>query len=699
MSITQPTLLATAITNCEEYKIFRQKRSGGTQKWQNKLDQLCSQIETLSSLLENGNMIDGQLLQSVVDRINKISKNFIIHEQQEKLLSGKERLVRAILKRFTTSFTPSAAPLFPECSKSTGFCGWLARALYFQSAVGAVPALSQTSDSSLGSALALSDPQIICEARLFEAVQVCPAKFDPSNRSEHKEEKVHCRNATRVGNGAAAPIVKDQTHLGGIVPGSWCFFSHYPSKITHFIISNGQKMFGATWELVKNVTHVGILEKVVGSVFDVSEIPAYGAAVSTNSYDLKAMKEGESLLFVSPNEMVSERPANGLNQVIRGVARQIAPISPVSGENQYDVMGASMAVFRPGQFSEDDKRELIEGFIDYKYGLKQKKKYFCSQFVMEFSQLGRIIQKYPDVYHIIKQKLSGIDVQDSVLRASAVRRIVRSLETSGIWNKISQDPIFKIPPRSSTPASMLSLVAQGALITRVTNPVSIPHFDPNHSVEREVYPEYIEYMVTKLLVKCSAGLPISVRDSEVQSLFAVLQKEAGYSRETLNCFFEQCMSGEDIPGCIEGCLDKTLTWREKITIFFISIGLNREVGRLLTNPDFITFVRDPKPEEVAKFVAGTTKDSFMDDLLAVAFPMKFFHPIASLENYFLRRSARSNDLPMLLKYLPLAFAYDPPTGEIQTFMKKNSISKADLTKRVIAFLFSHESKMSLDGSV
>jgi hypothetical protein len=697
MTATQATILARAITNCENYKIFRQKRSGSARKWQKKFDQLCSQIGALSHRLEQGDMIDEPLLRSVTQRIDRISKNVIIPEQQQRLLKEKERLLCAEMAGFNTSFTQSAAPLFLECSTSAGIRGWLARSLYLQSAVGANPLLLQvnltrTTPSSLASAPvypAPSDAQMRCVAHLYAATQMCPAKLDASTKTGPRSG-VDCRFASLEGNDAKAPIVVDQKHLGGIAPGSWCFFSHI-SKITHFIICSGQKIFGATWQLARNVTHVGIVEKVDGSVVHISEIPAYGAAVSTNPYDLKAMKEGESLLFVSPDELVSEMPANGLTQAIRYVARQIAPAPPVPEENQYDVMGAAMAVLRPAQFSESDKRDLIDGYIDYLYGRKQKKDYFCSQFVMEFTQLGRIIQKFPDVHLVIKNEIKGIDVQDAGLRASAIRRIIERLETRGIWDEISEDPIFRIPPRSSTPASMLALAAPGALITRVTNPVSVPHFDPSPPAKREAYPEFIEYTATQLLIKYHEGQPISVRDPEIQNLFAIMEKELGYSRKTLTCVFERCMTSEDAAGCVGGCLHKTLTWKEKINIFFISIGLNRAVGRLLKNPDFIRFVRDPKPDQVTKFIAGTTKESFIGDLLSIAFPMRLFHPMVSLENYFIRRAARSYDLPMLFKYLPMALAYDPPTGEIQAFMKKNGISVAELSKRVMQFLLSQAS--------
>ena len=98
--------------------------------------------------------------------------------------------------------------------------------------------------------------------------------------------------------------------------------------------------------------------------------------------------------------------------------------------------------------------------------------------------------------------------------------------------------------------------------------------------------------------------------------------------------------------------------------------INRAMIRLLENPALIAFVCNPDLKADANFATGGFRELTLKKILAAAYPFSFIHPIVSLENYLVRKTADSADLPMIVKYLPLIFAYDPPTAAIRMFMSK-----------------------------
>jgi hypothetical protein len=704
MTLCSTVSLAKAIIDCDDCKILRNRQVATNAKWERKLDEFCSNIYELSRRLERGEQIDSQLFQSVMQRIDKVAKN-CLHPQQ--LIRAKDRLLNPETLSFFSRANVSSEAYCPAFTDRGGLCGWLVRSLAVQSALGWVPPLPRIAFAASQTCSALAVPGSI------SGVDRCLAPIAPPEiekpRSKHGNRSALARKATKStvhrSEPESGPRIIDQDHLGGVSVGSWVFFSHM-SRLTHFIIDKGQQFFHQGLflrglNLARNVTHIGVVTQIDGRVIHVSEIPQYGRSVSTNQYDLDRMEDSGALLFVSPEQLVSDAE-DSLNTAIVNVAQSQAPLLAVSDLNQYDVLGAAIAPLQTSGFSEDDKWELINQYIDYLYDFKYtgtNRQYFCSQVVMLFTQLGRLKQRYPIVQKRIDEAVAAIDFQDPGQRARVPEWVIKVLESDGFWTQLFQDPFFAMPPHSWTPARILSLAAhRSSSIVRV--PVRAAGGSPFHQIalmKESDYRDFADYLITQFLVKYSEGRSISLQDPEIQIILAFLEKEAGYSRQTLNCFLERCRDSQDPASCIEGCLNETLTWRDKLRIFYTSLQVNQAIDRILENPAFISFVRNPDPQSIER-VSRLLKETTLDEILYAVFPLTLRHPVTSFQNYLLRSSVRSADLHMIAKYLPLALAYDSPMDKMRKFAEQQLLI-TDSRPTVEAILSSESSEWCDDPSL
>jgi len=121
------TEIAKKILQCQDYKILRQPQSSKS-KWQKKLDHLCDDINRLHDCLQRGEHLDPSLLQSTLQRIDKIAKNC---SMPQKLLEAKNRLLNPLPFDLPEPLEP------PRCTFTDrgGICGWVARTLYIQNAI------------------------------------------------------------------------------------------------------------------------------------------------------------------------------------------------------------------------------------------------------------------------------------------------------------------------------------------------------------------------------------------------------------------------------------------------------------------------------------------------------------------------------------------------------------------------------------
>lgn len=474
--------------------------------------------------------------------------------------------------------------------------------------------------------------------------------------------------------------IRDQNNFMNVRPGDWIFFSHV-NQMTHLAISRLQTAFSLGSELIRNITHVGVVTKVISSeTIKIAESPGYGLALREHEYNIKELFNDEDVLFVSPSEIARTEKSGRLAQIIKKIGQDwVTASSDIS--NRYNLKGLLKIPFSENGFTDHDKKSLIEAFVDHifksspkidKNGILNDKLYFCSEFAQEVAQFSRFLQVNSITPEIMKDEIkkSGLDIHSENGRAQIVEYLETRWESVNLWNELLQDPLFSIPARMATPGALLDLALRHTSVVRVRNDEPKDRYDEN-ALTKETYPAYVEYLATKLLDRYLEGELISLEDKEVVKILSILEKEMHYSKETLACFIQKCKKAN--LNCIEKCLEDTLTWVEKLTIYFLSREINRAVEQMLHHPMFIEFLHNPYDVKWRDPSFIYAVELTIDNILSNIFPLDANSPLKSTENLLAKHFVKRLDKTTLLKYIPLSLAYAPPSQEITNFLNEENI--------------------------
>lgn len=385
-------------------------------------------------------------------------------------------------------------------------------------------------------------------------------------------------------------------NLLNIRPGDWVFFGHV-NQLTHLAIAKFQEFLNLG--SLHNLTHVGFVTNVLSkNHFEIAESPGFGLPLKKTVYNIEDLHDDEELLFATPPS-----GSDHLGGIMHTVGQNwVSPLDDTS--NHYNVKGLFTLPFSEQSFTHEDKRDLINAFADYilaksppqleKDGILSDKPYFCSEFTQEATQFGRFLQMFPSISEMMKDEIEkyGFDITSANGREQIARYLESRWEHFNLWEELLQDPLFSIPARVATPGSLFDLALRHSSAIRIRNEVAKPRYVESE-LTPEVYPKYIEYLSTRLLNRYLKGEEISPSDKDVEKLVRLLENEMHYSQETLNCFIQTCRQVDTFSTCTKSCLENTLTWQEKLTIYFISREINRAVEQMLHNPLLLEFLQNP----------------------------------------------------------------------------------------------------------
>jgi hypothetical protein len=490
--------------------------------------------------------------------------------------------------------------------------------------------------------------------------------------------------------------ITDMSNFKTVKPGYFAFLAHV-NKFTHLTIYNVQKFLhmNASWSW--NITHVGVVTNVKDDKIEITHIPGYGEKLTTDEIVLSDLKSDEELLFASP--IHKSAPVN-LRHTIQEVGRTWTKKNSDDSEtntNQYNLEGLIKLPINSRKLEPEDKRSLIHAWIDFQNkrpphkienGVLIQKPYFCSELASEIYQFSRLLlstlsQKEEDV-------LKQFSTKSINELTEAVKFFERRWNAMKIWDKFADDPLFQLSSRAASPSLLFEMAMHQNGAIRVRNPDKKEHFDesafsPANSLPLEKQLELVEYQAAKLLKRYLDGEKITEDDPEIQRLLILLEGDFGYSKGTLNCFIKECLKHENPSTCVEQCLNTTLTLKEKLAIFLFSRQVDRAMDQLVDH--FLEIVQNRSQDKLQLFHV-TKSELSVENVLEKLYPLSLWNPIASLENFLAKYIFRTSDAKTLIKYLPLAIAYSPPTKEISRYMEEKNTNLREPASIVHEFLSS-----------
>jgi|GEM_PF-5083978 len=189
--------------------------------------------------------------------------------------------------------------------------------------------------------------------------------------------------------------------------------------------------------------------------------------------------------------------------------------------------------------------------------------------------------------------------------------------------------------------------------------------------------------LTEQYKKSSGNEKILTQFSFVQEAIARFEKDSGHSKETLECLLDKCLLHTHSARCAHACIEQTLSWKDSLLVYMYSQQIRRGIETILQSPQFLEFTRNVSPFAISKALQEINPDTWLKEM----FPLSFTQPLNSMNNLFLRRMVgQVNDPHMLLKYLPLSIAYDPPSDMVKDFLKKENMGLWELASRMQFFL-------------
>lgn len=488
-------------------------------------------------------------------------------------------------------------------------------------------------------------------------------------------------------SGITSPIVPALSghFLPNIKTGDLIFFSKV-NNLTQLAINKLQQLFGLGSSHTWDVTHVGLVNEVHGNKINISEIAGYGHSLRTNEYSIEHLYNDEKFIVASLNHnspnfinLLKKTSDIWTNHNIQELSQEI---------NLYNIQGFLKVPFK-GKIDNIDKINMINDIIDLvvlkrnpweiKFNELKEKKFFCSELVTEIYQVSRLLETLD-----MPKEVFTLDIESVQGRLKAIDLLKTHLDNNKVWAQFSEDPLFMLSSQATSPASLLSLLQERHKTIVIENPEKKTRYpDPQRLSSEEQY-KFIEYQSVKLLDRWMKGETLTENDPEVQQLMIWLENNFSYSKETLRCFLSINSSTENVANKLEQCLTETLTWQEKLTIFFFAREINRAVENLLRDPNFVNFLQNPTLDNFNKFDFEKWELS-MEAIFNKSFPVSFSQPVSSMENWVIKQYRENLDKKSLFKYIPLSLAYSPPTETVRQFLEEQNFDLLKLTQRIRTF--------------
>lgn len=462
-----------------------------------------------------------------------------------------------------------------------------------------------------------------------------------------------------------------------VFPGSLAFFVRVKTA-SQAAIQAFQKWGNLGNHYFSNVTHVGIVTESSENKVKVLEMPGYGRGFSEEEYDLSAIPPEEEFLFVQSD--FSRKEAFQNIQWIRSVLVDRAR-SNSSTENGYNLNGVFNIPFIRKDFSFQDKKNLINVAIDLLLGQKPlsidkevfiPKKYFCSEFVLEISQLDNLLTHLPS-----QEKKILINLAEQCQSLSVNERKVKVIELAKkwdqhkIWHRFLKKQFFQLSPSAATPSLLAHLAIQNSQGLLIKSPLK-QDFLSSDFLSKEAQIQYLETRFSKLLSRFLLGEQINQQDPDFRKIVEFfLRLKYNYSREVTDCFIKECLLQDS--SCIETCLGNNLSLLEKFSIFFTSREINRGVSSFLENSSIPNLLNAPdikKTDLLAKELLEMDQEKFLEK----AYPIALSKPIVSFENWIAKSAIKYLGIKPFLKYIPLAIMYDSPKPIILALLNRTPLS-------------------------
>lgn len=500
--------------------------------------------------------------------------------------------------------------------------------------------------------------------------------------------------------------IREITDFQGLAKGSILVVARQ-NGLTSLGISMGQAFLNPNNEWA-NATHAAIISNINDlSSLGALEIPNSDTPLSDNPYRIDDLPHGEDWMIFNP-ALLLQKPENEtfLKHVLaigKTFVSSSCRIQPFGAPYHFSGL-ATLPLRTSDRFEAGDWIHLFDRLLDYRILLTdeayapQNTQYFCSEFVWECVQLARLVQAHPDIYKQIEEIRKAIDVLSQGERREALEALYQEFQDKLLES--ADDPLFSFPSRSATPAKLIEFARMNNLsVSRISNRNGTAsqwslrgiaaRWAGNRLFKEGVscaLEKPVEEILKDLEKKIHAGETIAKDDSGVQCLIEHLSVQTTYSKETLECMIWECLLDppEKKAECPQDCLEKTLTWREKISLFITSIAIDRTLNRLIATGQLERFldqaiVERQLPEELT--VAGLTDQLFASESLG--FYGAFTSPgkvMSSAENFMIRQYVRYflSDAD-LYKHFPLGLLgsknifemigwdYTPPSKKLADF--------------------------------
>lgn len=610
------------------------------EKWALALSQYCEKVFLLSEAREAGKAIPSDVLERITQRVEKIAKNtprrWIFQSNEQKLIEKARWTVTEMKKPFIGKRPKErCAPIRP-LKKVSSIGGLLSLCLF----TGGMP----------GAAADCSEPEYDAPQSLCDQGGCTLPNIDPQ------------------------PEVVDSRTFDTIRPGSWCFSSHI-DEMRHYLIQKGQKGLNVQVPtFAENVTHAGLAIGSSRDHLEILEINQLFNSLMRNKYTYDQLLPGEAIICSDPEMFLDD--AKGLNgKVLQLVEKRTSTLSTYN--NPYNVDGLAKIPLLSRTFKGEDRRNLIDTLIVHLFDITSSRRFFCTQFATEMTQVARLMQRFPHLESQVVEACKGVNLENEEARRAVISKIDKMMKREGIWRRAIKDPLFEISSQTVLPYDMVNLGVKGnARFTRIEKP---------HSAESPLQGvALLEKELVTLLLLYEKGALVGENRARAEKIIQWMRKEGGYSDSTMNCLVSRCRLSSDLSPCIKSCIDETISWVDKIIIYLHAIEINRAIATLFEDKGFINFVT-----RTVKGVERLGAKEIIESSVRALFPTDHPSLFTRIRNFIVTKVALPLRLETVTKYVPLAVAYGPVNSLVSEFMEKYQIhDRIQLAKATFQYLYS-----------
>lgn len=622
------------------------------EKWLRQFDAFTSTVENISNQLRDKKFLDPRRLEKIKDRLDKIETNARSPQAKAKIHQIKQTLEASEKAAFDSCLeSPNSSNLQTKVFIPTpnylfrGFRNLSLALLHFQGSIfspatiragspqdqmGAPPNIEHHNTSS----------KSIATGSLgnHEVIQVLPTKQPVSNDLP----------------GPLHELEPPQSNLNEKTAkkGSWIFFERI-HNLRQYFIKKFQSFLNIPEHEARNV-HAAIVLSSKEDEIEVLEA-LYGHPIQKNTYNIHQTFDEQWNIISPPISVVS-------NSILLNISTDLSELNNrFSDENHYNLNGLVQIPIKHDKFSKSDKIELINALIDFhllfkcNQDISPNKKYYCSQLVLELTQISVILEKHPEIFKVIEIAISKTDPKKTENRERAKKDIYDRLEQLNIWNQLNEEMIFQFSGASSTPAILMENIRHHSPVIQIKSR-KIQDSPEEFASQNQL--KALEHLFVLALEDYDRGVKIDSRHLSIRQTFQILSNTANYNKNTQNCLLDQCISPQsNISECVNACLESTLTWEETITLFLTSREINRLALRLV-HQSCVMKIHEKAILEIIK------NKILISNIYDCLIPTNTGNIITNLENYAVRLYLDSLNAEKIFKNIPLSLAYDPPNSEL-----------------------------------